>query len=185
MNESLRSSHNVSVDVEQMKQALFAYEFPDLEERTMRHGLFGCSESYREAFTELKKFLWLCAKSDEQSALMVSKLIDELWHQFILFTREYHDFCDRFFGHYIHHNAKLTPASTGHKPDILKFFRAYKENFGPVSRLWLDSPAEKNEFLTFVDSQAWMLCRQLLERRCSRPSQADVGVFAGRNDTSE
>jgi hypothetical protein len=155
MIESLRPSRNEAVDEEQTKHALLAYEFPDLEERAMHHGLFRCSESYREAFTELKKFLWLCAKSDEQSVLMVSKLIDELWHQFILFTREYHFFCDQFFGRYIHHNGKMTTVSIGHKAGILKFFRAYKENFGPVSRLWLDSPAEKNGFLTSVDAQAW------------------------------
>ena len=152
MNELLRPSRGE----EQTKHALLAYEFPDLEERAMHHGLFRCSELYREAFTELKKFLWLCAKSDEQSVLMVSKLIDELWHQFILFTKQsHHVFVIIFFAGHIHHNGKLTTVSTGHKPGILKFFRAYKESFGPVSRLWSDSPAGKNGFLTFVHSQAW------------------------------
>ena len=154
MIETLTSSRNDAVDVEQAKHALFAYELPSLEERTLQDGLFRCPESYREAFTELKKFLWLCDRSDEQN-LMVSKLIDELWHQFILSTIEYHDFCDQFFGHYMHHGGKLVTVSIEHKPIILKFFRLYKENFGPVSRLWLNSPAEKNGFLRFVDSQAW------------------------------
>lgn len=29
--------------------------------------------------------------------------IDEMWHAFILCTREYHYFCNHFFGCYIHH----------------------------------------------------------------------------------
>ena len=97
MIESLMPSRYETVDVEQTKQALFAYELPSLEERTLQDGLFRCYESYREAFTELKKFLWLCERTDE-GYIMVSTLVDELWHQFILFTIEYHDFCDTSSG---------------------------------------------------------------------------------------
>src|SRR5215510_12354610 len=30
-------------------------------------------------------------------------IIDDMWHTFILFTRDYTDFCTRHFGQYIHH----------------------------------------------------------------------------------
>lgn len=29
--------------------------------------------------------------------------IDEMWHTFILFTRDYADFCERHFGLFVHH----------------------------------------------------------------------------------
>lgn len=32
-----------------------------------------------------------------------SELVDKVWHEFILHTREYMDFCERHFGEYIHH----------------------------------------------------------------------------------
>ncbi|ENO3978372.1 hypothetical protein ACBI01_002521 [Aeromonas veronii] len=35
--------------------------------------------------------------------------IDEMWHAFILCTREYHDFCQRYFGGYIHHAPNADP----------------------------------------------------------------------------
>ncbi|MEM5548941.1 hypothetical protein [Pseudoalteromonas fuliginea] len=35
------------------------------------------------------------------NALLV---IDEMWHNFILFTKDYSAFCDNYFGHYLHHN---------------------------------------------------------------------------------
>ncbi|MFD0964042.1 hypothetical protein [Pseudofulvibacter geojedonensis] len=30
-------------------------------------------------------------------------IIDEMWHNFILFTKDYHSFCDKYFGSYFHH----------------------------------------------------------------------------------
>ena len=30
-------------------------------------------------------------------------IIDEMWHMFILFTEDYYNFCNKYFGHYIHH----------------------------------------------------------------------------------
>lgn len=34
---------------------------------------------------------------------MPSRAVDVAWHEFILFTREYADFCQRAFGGYLHH----------------------------------------------------------------------------------
>lgn len=31
-------------------------------------------------------------------------IIDEMWHMFILHTKDYHDFCMQYFGRFIHHN---------------------------------------------------------------------------------
>ena len=39
---------------------------------------------------------------------MPSKIVDEAWHEMILRTREYTNFCQRAFGDYLHH----TPDST-------------------------------------------------------------------------
>jgi len=35
--------------------------------------------------------------------LSPSPLVDEFWHAFILFTDEYMEFCNKHFGHYLHH----------------------------------------------------------------------------------
>ena len=34
---------------------------------------------------------------------MPSKVVDNLWHEFILNTREYEQFCQQAFGRYLHH----------------------------------------------------------------------------------
>ena len=35
---------------------------------------------------------------------MPSRAVDIAWHEMILMTRAYHAFCDRAFGHYLHHS---------------------------------------------------------------------------------
>lgn len=63
-----------------------------------------------DIFEETKKWLWLSAYNKERQEdsikLAISqslKLIDEMWHTFILFTKDYCNFCERYFGYYIHH----------------------------------------------------------------------------------
>lgn len=65
-------------------------------------------------FMETKKWLWLLAvaKKERENGFYVPRLviddflifIDEMWHNFILFTHEYTEFCQEYFGFYIHHN---------------------------------------------------------------------------------
>lgn len=40
---------------------------------------------------------------NKQAAVMVSEIADQLWHEFILNTQDYSDFCEKTFGKYIHH----------------------------------------------------------------------------------
>jgi len=63
-------------------------------------------EEARELFEETKKWLWLCGTRPRSMRLTVfgpMKLLDEMWHTFILFTREYTEYCMENFGFYVHH----------------------------------------------------------------------------------
>ncbi len=37
------------------------------------------------------------------------KKIDLIWHLFLLYTREYQDFCQEYFGEFIHHQPDIAP----------------------------------------------------------------------------
>ncbi|MEL6868036.1 MAG: hypothetical protein AAFP19_26670 [Bacteroidota bacterium] len=55
----------------------------------------------------MKKFLFLAAKHGDSQRIFTHEalfIIDEMWHTFILFTKEYHDFCMKYFGRFLHHN---------------------------------------------------------------------------------
>jgi hypothetical protein len=63
-----------------------------------------------ELFREMLKWLYLCYRSKtdgpEGFACVMSpdiEKIDWMWHTFVLFTRDYADFCERCFGFFLHH----------------------------------------------------------------------------------
>lgn len=69
----------------------------------------------RELFTEVKRWLWLCARKTELlkegrpapaflPLLSEVYALDLMWHNFILFTKHYQEFCKRYFGFFIHHS---------------------------------------------------------------------------------
>lgn len=37
------------------------------------------------------------------------KMIDQIWHIFLLYTKDYMDFCQKYFGQYIHHLPDIVP----------------------------------------------------------------------------
>ncbi len=53
-------------------------------------------------FKETKRFLWL-AHITIDAVITPPMIIDKGWHTFILFTKEYMDFCLEMFGQMIHH----------------------------------------------------------------------------------
>ncbi len=73
--------------------------------------LFDVGEEEAEAiFTETKKFLYI---SRHPGVFIPDELliVDEMWHNFILFTSTYHEFCTHYFGGFLHH----LPASKAEK----------------------------------------------------------------------
>lgn len=84
--------------------AVFAYQNPLFIAKYSKK--FNVSEEVAQGkFTELKKFLILCAVSS--GAISPSKEMDDVWHEFILFTRDYYNFCNMFFGKMIHHQPEV------------------------------------------------------------------------------
>ncbi len=61
-----------------------------------------CSETEGlKLFGDLMAFLWMTAQSTEPR--VPSPAIDEAWHTFILFTKDYAEFCEVYCGGFIHH----------------------------------------------------------------------------------
>jgi hypothetical protein len=54
----------------------------------------------------LRQFFLAYLKSGRKPVSMPSQVTDDLWHEFILYTRNYQRFCQQAFGHFMHH----TPA---------------------------------------------------------------------------
>lgn len=55
----------------------------------------------------LRQFFQVYHRSGYRPIAMPSQVVDDLWHEFILYTKNYQTFCQKAFGRYLHH----TPAS--------------------------------------------------------------------------
>jgi hypothetical protein len=54
-------------------------------------------------FRALREYFQLCRKANRRLLAMPSQVVDVAWHEFILFTRNYHEFCRRALGRFLHH----------------------------------------------------------------------------------
>ncbi len=54
----------------------------------------------------LRDYFHICNKAGNKMVSMPSQVVDDAWHEFILFTRKYNHFCKKALGRFLHH----TPA---------------------------------------------------------------------------
>lgn len=105
--------YSTTLDKQQL-DAILAYDNDDVISRFL--DMFDVTyEEARDIFRETKKFLYLC----QLKGVFIPDdllILDEMWHNFILFTREYQLFCDIHFKRYFHH----LPASKKEKEEQLK-----------------------------------------------------------------
>jgi hypothetical protein len=136
------------------------FEAPFLIEKLVKDHVVESADEGRALFREVKRYLVLTDTDRTVAWAMYSLRIDHIWHQFILFTRQYIDYCLQNFGNYVQHApstapilegaARLTPSTFG------MFADRYERLFGePLPDLWYD---EKNVTLErrIVNSRAGM-----------------------------
>jgi hypothetical protein len=72
----------------------------------------------------LRQYFLAYLKSGKKYVSMPSQVVDDLWHEFILYTKSYESFCSKAFGEFMHH----TPAAS---------LSAEKQSNGGLRRCWL------------------------------------------------
>jgi hypothetical protein len=109
------------------------YEFKPLLDRMVdKHGW---SEDHaRECFEDTKRYLFLCAKTGKP--LVPSKKIDEMWHNFILFTMDYEEFCRTRLGRFMHHRPRRRDDEPSRGNPIGLTLRLAVDTFGTLSANW-------------------------------------------------
>lgn len=115
----------------------------------------------QSAFKELMRFLWLAEKhycerkqfpEYEQLQFKCYILeemveIDYMWHTFLLFTKDYAEFCQTYFGKFIHHHpvSLASDEETVNESDLTKNNRLflnyiYDELGESTFRTWFNIP---------------------------------------------
>ena len=93
-------------------------------------------------------FMWL-RKLNPTQPITPSKLVDEVWHQHILFTREYAQFCQYRFGEFLHHKPTVSDYSKRtHSDDLRNYAQVliryeYHTKLVPPKDFWPTSDREK------------------------------------------
>lgn len=73
------------------------------------------------------------------------KYIDHMWHIFLLYTEDYLDFCNKYFGEFLHHRPDIVPNNpefeVGFEENLTKFLSFNYDLLGEVvvSRWFADS----------------------------------------------
>ncbi len=96
-------------------EKILSYQNDDVVARFAEDHGVSLSDS-QEIFLEMKRWLWLCAKRKvalENGAEFFqvplfneAYAIDLMWHTFLLYTRDYADFCETHFGFFVHHQPR-------------------------------------------------------------------------------
>ncbi|MBI2148420.1 hypothetical protein HYU23_01975 [Candidatus Woesearchaeota archaeon] len=117
-------------------QELNSFQAPWLAEKLLSEKVFYNIDEYNVAFIEFKKYVILASLYEDERLAMTSKKVDAVWHQFILFTKEYALFCKKFLGKYLHHspNTSFTPLNEGSGN---KFRELYIKTFGKLHPIWI------------------------------------------------
>ena len=91
------------------------------------------------ALQEVVKFLYLVAYFEQK--LTPSEPVDKVWHEFILFTREYARFCENHFDRFIHHSPGGDESVNCSQ--YRQTIALYHVNFGVPSELFWNVSNEK------------------------------------------
>jgi hypothetical protein len=114
-------------------EELAAFDFTLVRSRLVQQGLL--SEEWADmAILEFRRYLALRLLSVEP-VMMLSAVVDDVWHASILFTRLYADLCQRVFGHFLHHDPEMQPIGDP-GAEWRVFEERYTAFFGTPGALW-------------------------------------------------
>jgi hypothetical protein len=143
----------MAIDLAERVEAQFAtsatslsFEAPYLIEKLLADHVCASKDEAEVLFREVKRYFFLNRADQGKIWEMHSFRIDEIWHQFVLFTRQYMEFCTRYYGMYLPHSPSNAPEAPKNSPTqttpvaTFREFRAYYEKvFGePLPDCWYD-----------------------------------------------
>lgn len=123
-----------------------SFEAPYLIEKLVKDRVVASEAEGEALFTEVKRYFLLSRSDRSRIWEMYSLRIDEVWHQFVLFTLQYIDFCNRYYGAYLSHSPSNAPESPKMNPGLTtpvatfdQFRDYYEQLFGEeLPDCWYD-----------------------------------------------
>jgi len=80
------------------------YKFsPALVKRVKEKHNYLSDQDMVKVLRATRDYFYICNKAKGKMVAMPSEIVDVFWHEFILFTREYQQFCKKGLGGFLHH----------------------------------------------------------------------------------
>ena len=141
---SIQTTSVVEAPVDELGnyRAALEYDAPFLIDKLIKDRIVHDPTEGNVLFIEVKRYLVLSRLDPSVAWEMYSRRVDEVWHQFVLFTFEYATFCDRYLGGFVHHRPSNAPelASNRDLPSSTfpSFSARYRKIFGQeLPECWL------------------------------------------------
>jgi hypothetical protein len=119
----------------------------------------------------LRQFFLAYLRADRQRVAMPSQVVDELWHEFILYTRNYELFCQRAFGGFLHHTPAVVLSNVRENNEGLRrvwWYSCLEENINPRA-------ATRLPLLFAIDKKLGIRDGFFYELDCRRAHSGDSG----------
>ena len=156
------------------------HEAPFLIDKLVEDRIASDAAEAEALFRELKRFLVLIRTNDHLQWEMCSHRVDETWHQFMLFSREYIQFCMRYFGGYVQHRPGRASATLPRPPALPSFRARYEAYYGePLPDVWYDDKSVTPRRRVINDAAGRMRVRIEGELVSLESDAGDVHVSAG------
>lgn len=160
--------------VSSRRRFLAAFRLPSSVLQRMQQKHPELSESQQRLVQQgLQQYFRVCVAANGKFVSMPSQVVDDLWHEFILFTRLYQNFCDRAFGRYLHHTpVEAMPTPTTASDGIRRTWRlaCREEGINP------DKP-ERLPLLFALDAQLGIAGGFVYVLNCQNTAGSSSGGF--------
>lgn len=76
---------------------------------------FATNDDIELTLTGALSYFKLCKENPKKNIPMPSVVVDEVWHEFILHTKNYAEFCEKYIGFFLHHTPNDESNPVDHK----------------------------------------------------------------------
>jgi hypothetical protein len=144
--------------------------------RKLREHYPDLGASHEELVVEaLKDYFNIALAARRKLVAMPSKAVDALWHEFILSTHDYHAFCKKAFGYYLHHvpqEAMARPESASQSLKRCWKIACESEGIDPLKPPRLPRLFRVDAELNIADGYRY-------ELDCSKTPRANSNTYCG------
>lgn len=120
--------------IEEAKRVIDAVDFTPYLAKAKKHaGFFWDADKAIQDYKQFLLLIWFNNKAGNTEVIVPTERADVIWHEHILFTRDYAKFCDDLVGHFVHHMPGLEKGTEPFNKAVEHTKQVQRDNSGGSS----------------------------------------------------